>query len=653
MKIRFKTIFYSRNKIFSLLILISLWFISTNILAQSSTLFRAVVLSEEDGNPLTGSNVVLYSNVNGTEEIKYCVTDTDGFCEIRNLTPGREYQLQISFLGFQTYEELITLQSGERKILQIALKVSIQDIDDVNIIEAPYITTGEAGVRRISNVDIMRVPSPGTDGDLASYLQTVPGVITSGDRGGDLYIRGGAPDQNLFLIDNIPVFKPIHISNLFSAFPGNSIQNVNMFAGGFGADYSGATSAVIDISLKNGNIREHKSSAAISPYLLSLQTEGPVIKDRHSYFFSGRHSVIKSFGPYLSGENIPLEFYDIMGKYSIRENNISCSFTALHTYDTGEIVPDRDTMHSWSNTAVGGRCFGYAEYFDHPFEVTAGYSNYQNTEGNTEKAEIKSAYYQFVMNLDLQESISDQQVNYGLGFKFPLYKTKLDQRFKRVKSFKIDNAIFNFYSILEWKLSDRLVLQPGFVSQYSLVQPVTFEPRLRASFIPDKNRKHELSIAVGKYVQFMSGISDGRDVGTVFIVLKPTEQRDVPQEALHGILSYKFDWRDFNLHVESFVKDHKNITVAKWNPEVGLETETTLANGFTYGFDARLEFERNRFYSAIGYGYSKVEYSAQSGDLGAWIKEPVFSYSPAHDQRHKLNSVFSYSFSGFTANARW
>ncbi len=150
---------------------------------QQTTLFRAVVIAAEDGNPLPGANVVLLEEE--TEEVRYyCVTDSDGLCEIRNIRPGTNYLLRVTFVGYNTYREDISFEAGERKIEQISLETSVTEIEEVRVEERRYITTGEAGVRRIDDVDIARIPSPGIGGDLVSYLQTEPGVITAGDRGG-------------------------------------------------------------------------------------------------------------------------------------------------------------------------------------------------------------------------------------------------------------------------------------------------------------------------------------------------------------------------------------------------------------------------------------------------------------------------------------
>ena len=427
-----------------------------------------------------------------------------------------------------------------------------------------------------------------------------------------------------------------------------------MYAGGFGAEFSGATSAVIDVSLRPGNMREFRSSAAASPYLFSLHAEGPFETDRHSFMLMGRKSTIEQFGPVITGDDIPLNFSDLMARYSILGDNISCNITAMRTFDQGEIVPYRSILHTWTNTVIGGRCLGFDERFNYPIEVTAGFTRYRNSEGSISTNERLSILSQIYFKVALRYELFKQPINFGFGTNFRTFNTELEEQFMELESFSRVIPIAHFYTSTEFELGSRLTIQPGIASQLTLDTPFTFEPRFRASYQPDGTDRQQLSLAAGRYVQLLAGINDERDIGTVFTVLQPIQSGDPLPSALHGILAYQQRIGNrFTANVEGFVKQHRNIPVSKWTPEARLEIETAKADGFTHGFDVRLQYNHSRWFTSIGYGYSKVEYEAVTGDLGAWIEEPVFEYNPAHDQRHKLNTILSYSFAGFTTNARW
>jgi len=624
--------------------------------AQQDVTLRVLVNSKEKGTPVVGAQVMLlnYNAEGKAGKIQYGgVTNNDGLYEFSNVDPGH-YQLKVTFIGYKTFTEPITIQKGRRIIEKVKLATDVAQLNEIVVQSERKVTTGEAGITKINSGDLGHIPTPGTGGDLASYLQTLPGVVSSGDRGGSLHIRGGTPTQNKVLVDNLPIIKPFHISSLFSAFPEKSIKTVDLYAGGFGSKYLGATSAVIDVNLRPGNMREFEGSAAVSPYMVSVQMEGPVEEDHQSLMFMGRKSVINQTAPIFSGEQGAINFYDATVRYSYQGNNYTCNVTGIQTFDRGQINPNRELGLSWRNTAIGARCLGYDEIYKHPVELTIGYSNYQNGESTQDKTERSSGRTQVFAKVNHKQDIWGIPINYGFGFNYSVYSAVLAERFTDLKSFHDENPIFKLHISSVWEPNDYLSIQTGLGSQSIIQLAPTIEPRLRIAIRPDGTNKQKISIAAGRYYQMMSGLMDQRDAGTVFTVFKPNLGKANPQEALHGILGYQqYIGNYFKANVEGYIKDYKNISVSKWTPVATLNTKTALADGLAYGFDVRLEYQKNPMYFYLGYGWSKVKYEASTDDLGAWIDEPVFSYYPAYDQRHKLNAVASYRFAGFTASANW
>ena len=104
----------------------------------------------------------------------------------------------------------------------------------------------------------------------------MPGVVLMGDRGGQLFIRGGEPSQNLTLLDGMYVYQPFHILGFYSAFPSEIISQADVYAGGFGSKFTGRISSVIDVQSRNGDKRGFDASASLSPFTSSLRVEGPL-----------------------------------------------------------------------------------------------------------------------------------------------------------------------------------------------------------------------------------------------------------------------------------------------------------------------------------------------------------------------------------------
>lgn len=650
---------YHFSGIIKLLILSSIFVfgIVLNSFAQNQAKFRVLVVSAEDGTPVAGANVLLLDPEDakgGKLNIHYAgATDTDGFYEFRQVKPGI-YSLRVSFVGHQHYQKMITLKGGETHLEQIILQVNIEQMDELVVEAQQQGISGEAGLQQVSSVDLGRIPTPGAGGDLASYIQTLPGVVSTGDRGGDLYIRGGTPAQNKVLVDNLPLYKPFHISNLFSAFPQETVENIDIYAGGFGAEYLGATSAIVDVSLRPGNMKDHTGSGAVSPQLVSFHLEGPLEENRESYLVMARKSTIKYTDQYLSTEEVPIDFYDVVARYSYQSADFYCNVTGLRTFDEGEINPGRDIMLRWTNTAFGARCRGFDEQYNHPIEVTAGYTGFHNSEASPDRQERSSGINQFYLKINHKEEFLGLPVDYGFGLKYRKVTAKLAEQFTDFESFSNIGLIPHFYVGTTLNFKDHLTIKPSFGSQATLGTSPTLEPRIRMTYRPDGSYDQEFSLAAGRYSQELNGISDERDAGTVFTVWRPIDIADGIQTALHGIFGYKQRISEYlSTNIEGYVKKHRNIPVSKWTPEASLQIETGLANGLTYGFDIRLELNSNPFYLYLGYGWSEVTYEAATDDLGAWLEEPVFKYHPAHDQRHKFNSVATYRFGKFNTSISW
>lgn len=640
--------------------LLPVFFTPLQLVAKGNGVIRITVTSAVDGGPLVGANVLLFDYDNSLSERQpsyYCVTNRDGFCEIRNLTTGKVYVLRITFIGHQPYQGEIVVNDGEIVFQRIELVFGSEDLNELVVKQERYITTGEAGIQRISSQDISLAPSPGTGGDLASFLQSIPGILSSGDRGGEYFIRGGTPDQNLVLVDGLPVVKPFHISNLFSAFSDEVVEFVDLYAGGHDASFDGAASAVLDIGLRQGNMKEFSTSVAASPYLMSLHVEGPIKKDQQSLLVSGRQSVIENVGPYITSQKHPIRFSDLIARYTIIDEAVSCNITGIYTQDEGEIVPNRNLDHYWSNSVIGARCLGYSEAFNNPVEFTIGYTsfiNYESIENNRERSNKLSQKY---FRIQFQKIGNHFTTKSGFGLNFRRYDIALSERFTQFIS--VDNIskeipAAHFFISTEWSKSQKFAAQSGISSRLTLDHIPTFEPRIRLSWSLWGNNQSILSLALGKYTQIHSGISNERDIGSVFKILKPAEPNDPLQSSLHTILNYdqKFG-QSFESDIELFFKSDDHIAVSKWTPEARTEIETTFATAQTYGLDLRVLFDKNPVMISVGYGWAKITYQSKGERLGAWLNGELFNYSPAHDQRHKVNVLSSYNVFGFNLRSNW
>lgn len=588
------------------------------------------------------------------EEILHAgATNTDGFQELRNVTPGR-YILEVSYVGFETYRTELHLED-ERRTYRVDLAVEAEELDEIEVEGERGAARRQAGLQTVRAAEIERIPAPGIGGDLASYLQTLPGVVSVGDRGGQLHIRGGAPSQNRFLVDGLPIVQPFHISSFYSAFPQDIIQDADIYAGGFGAEYSEATSSVLDVRLRPGNMEEYQGSAASGLHLASVSAEGPIQRGEQSFLFSARYSLMDQVAGPLFDQDADLNFYDITGRYSLQRDNASCNITATHTHDEGSLSPDRDLLLTWSNTVLGGRCFVYDERLDHAFTIRGGFTSYQNTAGTAGTPEREASQWRMYLGVTREQPVFGQLFDFGARFTMGRYEAVIDEQFVGVEQLRMLQGMLRGHASTDIEPSSYLTVTPSLGAQITAqsVRPV-FEPRLRLSVRPDGTDQQEISLAAGLYRQIDEGVTDERDAGTVFTIWRPPDTNAPIPQSLHAILGYQQQiGTSVDLSVEGYVKQHQNLPVSEWTPEAAPTTSIARADGTTYGVDARVEFQRGPVYAFIGYGLSTVNYEAATDDLGAWIDGEIFSYSPPHDQRHQLSTVFSYEFRDITTSISW
>lgn len=628
------------------------WVINPVNANQSDAVLR-LVITEESGQPIIGANALLFEN-DDDEYSGYGVTNRDGFVEFRNLEGGT-YRIRISYIGYQTYDEFIEISQDEISVELIRLQESLSTLEELEVVGRDVYRTGVVGVTRIRGGNLSRLPSASIEGDLMTYIQTMPGIVTTGDQGGDLYIRGGTPAQNLVLVDGIPLVKPFHISNLFSAFPENAVNDISVMAGGFDNRYMGATSAVIDVNLKTANLNSGTASGSFSPYISTMFFETPLKKGRSSLFVSGRHSTIKQFSGYLGTQKQDIQFHDLITRYTLQTEELMCSFSALMTGDEGKINPERDLVLSWSNRGIGVRCFGYDAMFSNPIEISLGFSDYTNSETSDLRTERSASVSHGYLRLGLQEKLLNLKIDYGLNILFQGYKAEFAERFARFdEGFDRHISVIQLFAKTQWEISPRLIVEPGIGSQITHQYGVTFEPRARLQYVPFQHGRTEISFATGLYSQVMEGITDPRDAGTTFTTYNPTQYWEPMPTAFHNIISYRQRLgRYWTANLEAYLKNHQNTPVPKWTQSTGFETEIVHADGNSYGVDFRIEYDRDPLYWYLGYGLGKVEYKAAGEDLGSWLGGDIVSYNPVHDQRHKFNSFINYSLKGFTASLSW
>ena len=256
------------NKLFFILIVLLI-----NITAFAQNDVKGFVYEKQTGEPMMFCNVYLKGTTLGAS------TDINGFFNITKIPDG-DYTIMITNLGYDTISESVSLRNKQVVNKKFYLEESSVMLQAVSItadkIEAR--TETKTSVVNVTPKVITRIPTMGGQADLAQYLQVLPGVVFTGDQGGQLYIRGGSPIQNKVLLDGMVVYNPFHSIGLFSVFDTDIIRNAEIYTGGFGAEYGGRISSVMDITTRDGNKKRIAGKVGASTFGAKLTLEGPIKK---------------------------------------------------------------------------------------------------------------------------------------------------------------------------------------------------------------------------------------------------------------------------------------------------------------------------------------------------------------------------------------
>ncbi len=216
---------FTRRTLVLLLALIPVVLFHQPARAQTATV-RGFIYDKSSGEPIIFTNVYFMKTSIGA------TTDVNGYFAITKVPPG-DYTLMVTFVGYDTLKLPVSLKAGAietRKLYLTPVTVVLQEVS-VSAARQEKTTSVQTSIIKINPKQIDKIPSIGGTPDLAQYLQVLPGVIFSGDQGGQLYIRGGPPIQNKVLYDGMVIYNPFHSLGLFSVFDVDILKNVDVYTG--------------------------------------------------------------------------------------------------------------------------------------------------------------------------------------------------------------------------------------------------------------------------------------------------------------------------------------------------------------------------------------------------------------------------------------
>ncbi len=626
---------------------------------QVKSTVNGYVYDKQTGEVLIGAKVYNSVNYNGT------LTNQFGFYSI---TTSYQDSLIIiaSFIGYQSKKFIVNLTSQKRydfylePLSKILDEVVVTGERKNNVVES-----NETSTIRLNTKEIKKMPNLFGEVDIIKAYQLTPGVQSGGEAKSSLYVRGGSPDQNLILLDGVPLYYVSHFGGFLSVFNADAINDVKLIKGGFPAHYGSRISSVLDVSLKEGNYKKTTVQGTIGLLSSKVSVESPIIKDKMSFIISARAKLFPIFKLFDNG--LSYNFYDLNAKINYRinkKNNFYFSFyrgnDKLITKNKSEFSKFKSTV-SWGNNLLSFR-------WNHLFssKLFSNVSVYHTIYKNNKLFNLKQKkqIHTTTTNNTLNTSINDLSLKFDfsylpnnmINFKFggqSIYHTFTPKSIKyKEKNDSITKPITQNYSNTLQALESAVYLENiinfkkikfnigGRFSFYN-TQKITysaFEPRFLINYLITKRLSIKYSFSrMKQYIHLLtfSGVGAPSDYWM------PTTKAVLPENSIqHTFGVYKvFKKGKYELSIESYYKTLSNLIAFK--PGASLTDnfdnwETNVekgGNGVNYGVELFLQKKTGKATGWISFAISDSKRKFKTINNG--------EYFP-----FKYNRLLSFSFVG-------
>ncbi len=634
---------------------------------QRKVTFHGTITDDATGETLIGAAITILPNEVSTVSNEY------GFYSI-TLSGSDSVTLVATYVGMESL--FIRLPADKDRTVNISMQSASVALNEVVISSDPLqekMQGTQMSVEQISARTSKVLPALFGEVDIIKTLQLKAGVSSGSEGSAGLYVRGGAGDQNLILLDEATVYNANHLFGFFSTFNSDAIKDIRMYKGGFPARYGGRLSSVIDVRMKDGNNKKFSGSGGIGLIASRLTLEGPIGNENTSFIVSGRRTYVdlitnalnKSKEGDPNWNKIPAyNFYDLNAKINTRLGKNDRLYLSGYFGKDNFSLKDSilDLGFSWGNATVTAR-------WNHAF----GNKLFANT------SFIFSDY-----NYDISNQISG--FNFSLGSKIRNYAGKIDFDYNpnhrhtikmglsstyygftvgRLKAGSDDGSIsfssgidrsgneYGVYASDEFEVIKRLKANAGLrLSMWSSggFFDAGLEPRLALAYEADEHWSIKASYArMKQYIHLVSnsGLSLPTDVWYPSTAVVHPQRSDQVSAGFSYLIA-----RGLLLTNEYYYKKMANLVDFRDGANLFLnneiEQEFEFGKGYSYGTEVSLEKESGKLTGWIAYTLAFVRRGAFVG-----IMDDRY-FSPRYDRRHDLKVVASYKFNRrWTASATW
>jgi hypothetical protein len=661
------------NKYFyTLLLLVNLFFI-TPALAQKRHTVSGTVRDATTGETLIGATV----RIQGTGVQSATATNAYGFYSLTN-TEG-EYELTVTYTGYQTSSQKIQLNTQLKLNIDIKNGTELQEVV-INATDRKNenVRSPQMGIDKLNMKDLDNIPVIFGEKDVLKTIQLLPGVKSGGEGTTGFFVRGGAADQNLILLDEATVYNSSHLLGFFSTFNADAIKDVSLYKGGMPSQYGGRLSSVLDVKMMDGNNKEFAVQGGIGLIASRIKVEGPIVKNRGSFMISARRTYIDLLlqaSPDSAVKGNKLNFYDINAKANYKFNDKNTIY--LSGYFGRDNIGIKNLFdNDWGNTTAtvrlnhvfNSRLFSNTSFIFNKYNYSISLLEDDNNLSAT------SLIRDFNLNEDMKYFSDKHTLRFG--FQGTHHRIAPSDITTSGKSSFNPLSIENRYGLElaayfsdEWKLNDKFTLLYGLrFSGFSLLGPGTFnnydadgevssaysykkgqfvksyfylEPRLSASY--SLNEENSIKASYNRNTQNIHILTNANTSSPTdqYVMSSNNIKPEVSDQVAMGYFKNAKD-NAYEFSAEIYYKWLMNQIEYKNGAELianaNVESELVYGDGRAYGLELYAKKTKGRLTGWLSYTLSRTERKFDELNSG--------NYFPARqDRTHDLSLVGIYNLS--------
>jgi len=633
---------------------------------QSFTL-SGYIEDADTGETLIGVNIFDQDNT-----IQGTTTNVYGFYSLS--LPQGEYQLKISYLGYQDIIKSIDLKVNVNLNVSMYSGVTMEEVVVYGEDEDKNISSTEMGTVSLPVDKIKKLPALFGEVDILKTLQLLPGVLSAGEGTAGFYVRGGGPDQNLVLLDEAVVYNSGHLLGFFSVFNADAIKNTTLIKGGIPANYGGRLSSVVDVQMKDGNNKKFGVTGGVGLIASRLTVEGPIKKNESSFIVSGRRTYAFEIAkPAIDNTDFAgtsYFFYDLNAKvnYKISEKDriFFSGYFGRDVLNYQSSIRDISFKMPYGNTTATARWNHIFSdklflntslvYNNYDFSFTGGQSDF--TVGLT------SGVRNYNVKMDFEYFPNARnQIKFGMNYTYHRLTPNVTSATSGDIEFSNDlepkyaheSAL---YVLNDFKVSSKLSINYGlrlsvftqvgpFTSgidgrAYSKLEPVKtylgLEPRVFAKYNLDGSSSLKGGITyTNQYIHLVSNSNSTLPID----VWVPSSERVAPQRGIQYALGYFKNLKNnaYETSIELYYKDLNNQIDYGENYindiAVEVEEEFVFGSGRAYGMELFLKKNKGKLNGWVGYTLSKTDRIFPDINEGN-------VFPATYDRRHDISVVANY-----------